>query len=1081
MPCSACLAECGDLSEIVHTILSVPDGYEGEITLHLNHASPYTAFCNLLSLLAMGTLGELSCDMLLQLWYSVAMTTQQMLNITEMCKKIVKDSEGKVIKGPYCASLPKLPQVTLTIDLELQYWFRMLNENLTWQSPRHIRKCMEDRRKHLFSPQGKQYAVEMLTALSSHQRVSWDNFAQLGMLLPLGALKAYHNVQNPFLFDVNHCWRPESQLDPLQCWSRAETIAAGEEFQVPRNDIYGALFFLIRRKLSECIWKLSKQRFHVIVTCCEPNDLVHRLQQSKTAMHYILGVGDTQMKFTHSGDQELSALSAGALKKTIQVAGLPLDGCPVMSDLEAFFALYHEYAAPSKDVSAADTAMPPTQQQPDEASGELRRFIETRASLDPPDILVVCFLYKLSEMKWMEKGVEMLIPECLALYGWDLLCWGNSENALSALSHLQQAKDKKNAEGLLFWGLAMDSVYRDATDASSEAWTCYYESACLGNHVAMFNVAHVLAARGDHKQAVGWWKKAGSHGPSLFELYCCYLNGHGCTQDVLKARKYLLQAADLGYYPACTTLSEWYCTGWENVLRKNPEKQAHWRKQATISSENYPLHIYTHLLRNLLGATNATPAWWKFLRVMLELMKQSSEGTESDDAVSAKADKTFDTLKFACEGAEKFMMEMNPTPPNAGCICDVGSTPPHHSFLQRAERLGLTSDERLQFQGIVQEITDVLTSSRVIASVKVCGSYGKGTAVSGCADLDMVAITVKCFESDMYLSLQHHAATLLKDNLKVDLKYKPLAVSFTYKHVEIDVVLASPNIEPISQCYLPPRPRFFRRPSLAVQECAFLRAQPPLFGAVVRILKKWRASAENWPRRCKPRSYLLELIALAAVQKLDASQLTEETVCNGFVTSLELLLQVISGDLKLYWVDNYPEYSIEFENYDGPIVMDPFDPTNNVAGLLQIQDWHPLSHLAEQTLISVRDHKLMQRVIHITPTVKPSVSAISPLYRFSCFILRAEQFMREGNLEEALESLAAASQIDSSNMKLKCMWYECITQLFADERSAKQSLLTEAELLSRLKDAVVYSERVSTFRKEGKKLFVRPEKAPDFI
>ena len=588
MPCSACLAESGDLSDIVHTILSVPDGYEGEVTLHLNHASPNAAFCNLLSLLAMGTLGKLSCDMLIQLWYSVAMTEQQMLKISEMCTKLVKDSEEKVMKGPYSASLPKLPQVMLTIDLESKYWFKMFTENLTWQSPRHIGKCMEDRRKHLFSPQGKRYAVEMLTALSFHQRVSWDNFAQLGMLLPLGALNAHHNVQNPFLFDVNHCWRPESQLDPLQCWSRAETIAAGEECRVPSNDIYGALFFLIRRKLSECIRKLSKQRFHVIVTCCEPNALVHRLQQSKTAMHYISGVDATQLQFTHSGNQELSALSAGALKDTcIQGAGLPSE------DLVACAALIHGCAAPSNpgnDVSAADTTLPSTQQQPDEASGEWRRFIETRASLDPPDILAVCYLAQLGEIKWMEKGVEMFIPECLALYGWGQLCSFSSQNARSALSHLQQAKDMKNAQGLLFWGLTMESAYSDATDAHSEAWTCYYESTCLGNHAAMFNVAHVLAARGDHKQAVGWWKKAGSHGPSLFELYRCYLHGHGCTQDVLKARKYLLQAADKGYGPACTTLSEWYCTGWENVLRKNPEKQAHWRKQEASSA-----YIYTPL------------------------------------------------------------------------------------------------------------------------------------------------------------------------------------------------------------------------------------------------------------------------------------------------------------------------------------------------------------------------------------------------------------------------------------------------------------------------------------------------------
>ena len=1079
-PCSACLAESGDLSDFVHTILSVPDGYEGEITLHLNHASPNVTFCNLLSLLAMGTLGELSCDMLIQLWYSVAMTHKQLASIAEILGKLVQDSEGEVMKGPYCAPLPKLPHVTLTVNLEPNHWFVMF-ENKLLQSLRHIGKCMEDRKMHLFSPQGKRYAVEMLTTLSPHQRVSWDNFAKLGMLLPLGAFNAHHNVQNPFLFDVDNRWRPESQLDPLQCWPSDEIIAAGKKCQVPSNDIFGALFFLVRQKLSECIRKLGKHRFHIVVTCSEPSALVHRLQQSKIAMHHISGVDATQLQYAHSDDPELLVLSVSALKEIIHGAGLSSEGCLEKSDLVARAALILGCAAPSdgRYSAAAHATLPPTQQQPNEAS-KRRNFIEARASLDPPDILAICYLAQHGDITWMEKGVEKSIPDCLALYGWYQLCWFTPENALSALSHLQQAKDMKNSKGLLFWGLVMDSAFRDTADASSVAWTCYHESASLENHFGMFNVAHVLADRGDHKQAVGWWKKARQHGPSLFELYRCYHHGHGCTQDDLEARKYLQQAADQGYGPACATLSEWYGSGWENVLRKNPENQAHWSKQATISSEKHPLHICTHPLRCLLE-TNATPAWWKSLRTVVEeLMEPSGGGTKCEGAVSAEVDNTFDTLKFAFEGVEKFMMEMNLTPPNGSGMGDFSSTPQNHSFLQRAESLALTSAELLQLQGIVQEITDVLTRSRVIASVEVCGSYGKGTAVSGCADLDMVAITAKCFESDMYLSLQRHVATLLED-LKVDIKPKPLAVSFKYKDVEIDVVLASPNIEPLSQCYLTPRPRFFRRPSLSVKECAYFRTQPALFGAVVRLLKKWRASAEHWPRHCRPRSYLLELVTLAAVQKVNASQFTEDNVCNAFVTSLELLLQVISGNLKLYWVENYPEYSIVFENHDGPIVMDPFDPTNNLAGLLQIQDWRPLSQMAEQTLIAIRDHNLVQRVIHITPTAEQSVSAISPKYRFSCLVLRAEQLIRAGNLEEALGALSDASLVDNSNIKLQCMWHECITQLFAEECGAKQSSLTEAELLLRLKDAVVDSERVSRFGKEGKRAFVRPAKAPDFV
>ena len=1076
-PCSACLAESGDLSDMVYTILSVPDGYEGEITLHLNHASPNVAFRNLLSLLAMGTLGELSCDMLIQLWYSVAMTYDQMFIIKKMLDKLLQDSEEKVLKGPYCASLPKLPYIMLTVDLEVKHWFVMFNEN-TLKSPRHIGKCMEDRIEHLLSPEGKRYAIEMLTTLSSHQRVSWDKFAEHGMLLPLGAHNAHHSKQNSFLFDVDNHWRPESQLDPLQCWPRTEIIAAGEKCNVPSNDIYGALFFLIRQKLSECIQKLSKHRFHIVVTCCEPGALVHQLQQSKTAINYVSGVDATQLQYAGSDDQELSALSVRALKEIIHGAGLSTEGCLEKSDLVDRAALILEYAETSdgKYPAAADTTLPPTQQQPDKES-EIRRFIVARASLDPPDILAVWYLALIGDTTWMKKGAEKSIPECLALYGWYQLCCCTYENALSALSHLQRAKDMKNAYGLLYWGLVMDSAYGDTADACSVAWTSYHESACLGIEDGMFNVAHVLAARGDHKQAVVWWKKAQQHGPSLFELYRCYHHGYGCTQDDLEARKYLQQAANKDYGPACATLSEWYGSGWESMLRKNPEKQAYWCKQATISSEKHLFPIYRHPLRSLLG-TNATPAWWKSLRTVVELMEPSGGGTKSESKASAEAD---DIQKFAFEGAEKFMMQINLTPSNGCGMGDFSSTPLHHPFLLTAESLALTSEEQLHLQCIVEEVTELLTRSRVITSVEVCGSFGKGTAVSGCADLDMVAITAKCFESNMYLSLQRHVATLLED-LKVDIKHKPLAVSFTYKDVGIDVVLASPNIEPLSQCYLPPRPRFFRRPSLSVKECAFLRAQPPLFGAVVRLLKNWRASAENWPRHSRPRSYLLELIALAAAQKVNASQLTEENVRGGFVTSLELLLQVISGNLKLYWVDNYPEYSIQFENHDGPIVMDPFDPTNNLAGRLQIKDWRPLSQLAEQTLIAIRDQNLVQRVIHITPTAEQSVSAISPEYRFSCFILRAEQFIIAGNLEEALDALAAASQIDTSNIKLQGMWYICITQLFDEEHMAiKQSLLTEADLLLRLKDAVVDAVQVSRFGKEVKKVFAQPTKAPDFI
>ena len=86
---------------------------------------------------------------------------------------------------------------------------------------------------------------------------------------------------------------------------------------------------------------------------------------------------------------------------------------------------------------------------------------------------------------------------------------------------------------------------------------------------------------------------------------------------------------------------------------------------------------------------------------------------------------------------------------------------------ERVYTCSVSGEEKTHLQGIARRITDVLTESVLISTVTVCGSFGKQTAVRGITDLDMVATTVKFFESELYISLQQYIGNKLAEKLGV--------------------------------------------------------------------------------------------------------------------------------------------------------------------------------------------------------------------------------------------------------------------------------------------------------------------------
>ena len=95
------------------------------------------------------------------------------------------------------------------------------------------------------------------------------------------------------------------------------------------------------------------------------------------------------------------------------------------------------------------------------------------------------------------------------------------------------------------------SIYRERTDAEDrrdKAEALYRESAECGMTEAMFNLAAMLCEKGDHAEAVRWYRSAAEKNDpdSQFVLGMLYLEGKGVRKDTKEGITWLRVSADNG-------------------------------------------------------------------------------------------------------------------------------------------------------------------------------------------------------------------------------------------------------------------------------------------------------------------------------------------------------------------------------------------------------------------------------------------------------------------------------------------------------------------------------------------------------
>jgi len=236
------------------------------------------------------------------------------------------------------------------------------------------------------------------------------------------------------------------------------------------------------------------------------------------------------------------------------------------------------------------------------------------------------------------------------------------------------------------------------------------------------------------------------------------------------------------------------------------------------------------------------------------------------------------------------------------------------------------------------------------------GSVGKGTAIMGCSDAEVVLFLAGMPAASMTKwlpPLLKAAATVLTEHLAegqhgagdvsitgdsvrltakglvtLDLRFAPVFAS----HAEAIEAMRSKN----------PDARRFLAASLAKEKAQFIAKQPGQVKVTMRLLKWWR-DQQQWSSACtRPSDDILELVAVySAVQTKPADQ-------HAAIANVMSLLARFE-ELRIVWSNFYGKEDIwPALLHQRPLLMDPTNPFLNVADP-QLFDARELMELAQTT------------------------------------------------------------------------------------------------------------------------------------
>ncbi|XP_005344561.1 2'-5'-oligoadenylate synthase 1A-like [Microtus ochrogaster] len=264
-----------------------------------------------------------------------------------------------------------------------------------------------------------------------------------------------------------------------------------------------------------------------------------------------------------------------------------------------------------------------------------------------------------------------------------------------------------------------------------------------------------------------------------------------------------------------------------------------------------------------------------------------------------------------------------------------------------------------------------------VSKVVKGGSSGTDTELKGRSDAELVVFVknLTSFEDQVkrwgefikeiekqLRKLQHNKEFELKFEIKSEKWPDSLALNFKLSSPELqqevvfDVLLADDFLDGVSTDGRP-KPDIYKS---LIQKCTslglegefstcfselqrnFVKDRPPKLKNLIRLVKHWYQLCKEKLRKPLPPQYALELLTVYAWEQ--GSGVTEFNTAQGFRTVLELVTKY--RQLRIYWTKYYDFQDQDIANWlhrqltrASPVILDPADPTRNVAGSNPVGWW----------------------------------------------------------------------------------------------------------------------------------------------
>ncbi|KAL4973168.1 hypothetical protein BDW66DRAFT_168860 [Aspergillus desertorum] len=240
-------AASGDLRNVVKTIAQLPSSYSGAIEITLNDRDFDIVARNIILLLVALVVDDvdIAVDCIIHLWYS-AFIRESDLNILQQQVRPLIDE--------ICMKTAAKLRHSFRVVLAKSAWSQLL-QSLDVSPGLDAQRAQAVRTNVTLAESRKDYRDRYLYCISPAHRVAYHKFREDGLLVPFGFPRGEFQVPNPTIYRNSTTWPMPDNADPRHGWP-AEEIERTSTGRATA-DIYGKLFFYLRRTISSFLTRLS--------------------------------------------------------------------------------------------------------------------------------------------------------------------------------------------------------------------------------------------------------------------------------------------------------------------------------------------------------------------------------------------------------------------------------------------------------------------------------------------------------------------------------------------------------------------------------------------------------------------------------------------------------------------------------------------------------------------------------------------------------------------------------------------------------------------------------------------------------